>query len=221
MAARSASGARSSSTRWFEAAERPARADLRPLRPFGPFSRDQPEAPQGNRDRGWPRPRSKRGCDVQLLAHRSDRGRTVGGGPSAHLAGPRRVSSEREAPGPGGRTSPFRPATGARLRRSREDPAGILYFWKGERPRHPNAPQLEGTADLNGGDRRPRHRVLDDTLGSRPRPECPNRRHLPPGRPVRSPGSWIDGSEEERAELIAQRLREWKSAANTLLSTTA
>ncbi len=33
-------------------------------------------------------------------------------------------------------------ATGAR------DPAGILYFWKGDRPRHPNAPQLEGTGEI-------------------------------------------------------------------------
>ena len=28
--------------------------------------------------------------------------------------------------------------------KERKDPAGILYFWKGERPRAPNAPQLEG-----------------------------------------------------------------------------
>ena len=29
-----------------------------------------------------------------------------------------------------------------------QEPAGILYFWKGERPRHPNAPQLEGTGEI-------------------------------------------------------------------------
>src|SRR3954466_16037883 len=28
------------------------------------------------------------------------------------------------------------------------EPAGIFYFWKGERPRHPNAPQLEGTGEI-------------------------------------------------------------------------
>src|SRR4029450_2024949 len=32
--------------------------------------------------------------------------------------------------------------------KERRDPAGILYFWKGERPRHPNAPQLEGTGEI-------------------------------------------------------------------------
>src|SRR5215475_5716523 len=28
------------------------------------------------------------------------------------------------------------------------DPAGVFYFWKGERPRDPNAPQLEGTGEI-------------------------------------------------------------------------
>jgi hypothetical protein len=32
--------------------------------------------------------------------------------------------------------------------KERVDPAGIFYFWKGERPRHPNAPQLEGTCEI-------------------------------------------------------------------------
>ena len=29
-----------------------------------------------------------------------------------------------------------------------KDPAGIFYFWKGERPRRPNAPELEGTGEI-------------------------------------------------------------------------
>src|SRR6184192_3385134 len=32
--------------------------------------------------------------------------------------------------------------------KERRDPAGIFYFWKGERPRHANAPQLEGTGEI-------------------------------------------------------------------------
>jgi hypothetical protein len=32
--------------------------------------------------------------------------------------------------------------------KERVDPAGIFYFWKGERPRDPNAPQLEGTGEI-------------------------------------------------------------------------
>jgi hypothetical protein len=33
--------------------------------------------------------------------------------------------------------------------KERRDPAGVLYFWKGERPRHANAPQLEGTGEIS------------------------------------------------------------------------
>jgi hypothetical protein len=32
--------------------------------------------------------------------------------------------------------------------KAHRDPPGIFYFWKGERPRHPNAPQLEGTGEI-------------------------------------------------------------------------
>ena len=32
--------------------------------------------------------------------------------------------------------------------KERVDPASIFYFWKGERPRDPNAPQLEGTGEI-------------------------------------------------------------------------
>jgi hypothetical protein len=32
--------------------------------------------------------------------------------------------------------------------KERVDPACIFYFWKGERPRDPDAPQLEGTGEI-------------------------------------------------------------------------
>jgi len=32
--------------------------------------------------------------------------------------------------------------------RERVDPAGIFYFWRGERPRLPDAPELEGTGEI-------------------------------------------------------------------------
>src|SRR5262249_5935637 len=28
------------------------------------------------------------------------------------------------------------------------EPAGVFYYWKGERPRHPDAPELEGTGEI-------------------------------------------------------------------------
>jgi hypothetical protein len=32
--------------------------------------------------------------------------------------------------------------------KERSDPAGVFYYWNGERPRDPNAPQLDGTGEI-------------------------------------------------------------------------
>jgi hypothetical protein len=97
--------------------------------------------------------------------------------------------------------------------KQRRDPAGILYFWKGERPRDPNAPQLEGNGEI-------RVETADRATGY-----WTTRSDRDPGLNARTSGICLradaadlqvleEGSEEERAQLIAQRLREWKSAAN-------
>ena len=97
--------------------------------------------------------------------------------------------------------------------KERRDPACILYFWKGERPRHPNAPQLEGTGEITV-------ETADRATGY-----WTTRSDRDPGLNARTAGVYLradpsdlqvleSGSAEERAELIAQRLREWKSAAN-------
>jgi hypothetical protein len=95
--------------------------------------------------------------------------------------------------------------------KERTDPAGIVYFWKGERPRHPNAPQLEGSGEirLESADRATGYWITrsdrDPTLNARTS-----------GIYLRADPADLDvldsGSEEERAELIARRLREWKAA---------
>ena len=97
--------------------------------------------------------------------------------------------------------------------KERRDPAGIFYFWNGERPRDPNAPQLEGTGEI-------RLESVDRATGywttRSDRDLAVNARTA--GVYLRADPSDLQvldgGSEEERAELIAQRLREWKSAAN-------
>jgi hypothetical protein len=97
--------------------------------------------------------------------------------------------------------------------KERRDPAGIFYFWKGERPRDPNAPQLEGTGEI-------RVETADRATGY-----WTTRSDRDPGLNARTAGVYLradpsdlqvldGGSEEERAQLIAQRLQEWKSAAN-------
>jgi hypothetical protein len=97
--------------------------------------------------------------------------------------------------------------------KERRDPAGIFYFWKGERPRHPNAPQVEGTGEITV-------ETPDRATGY-----WTTRSDRDPGLNARTAGVYLradpldlqvleGGSEEGRAQLIAQRLREWKSAAN-------
>jgi Predicted nucleotide-binding protein containing TIR-like domain len=97
--------------------------------------------------------------------------------------------------------------------KERRDPAGVLYFWKGERPRDPDAPELEGTGEI--------------TVESPGRASgyWTTRSERDPGLRARTSGVYLradpsdlqvleTGTEEKRAQLIAQRLQEWKSAAN-------
>jgi CAP12/Pycsar effector protein, TIR domain len=97
--------------------------------------------------------------------------------------------------------------------KERKDPAGVFYYWKGERPRHPDAPQLEGTGEIR----------LEST--DRASGYWTTRSDRDPGMNARTSGVYLradpsdlqvldDGSEDERARLLAQRLNEWKSAAN-------
>ncbi len=94
--------------------------------------------------------------------------------------------------------------------KERRDPAGVFYFWNGERPRHPNAPQLEGTGEITveNVDRATGYWTTrsDRDLELNARTS---------GVYLRADPSDLElldgGSPEERAELIAQRLREWKS----------
>jgi CAP12/Pycsar effector protein, TIR domain len=97
--------------------------------------------------------------------------------------------------------------------KERRDPAGVFYFWRGERPRHPGAPQLEGTGEIR----------LEST--DRASGYWTTRSDRDPALNARTSGVYFradptdlqvldGGSDVERTELIAQRLREWKSAAN-------
>src|SRR5258708_3779151 len=97
--------------------------------------------------------------------------------------------------------------------KERTDRAGVFYFWKGERPRHRTAPQLEGAGEI-------RLESADRATGY-----WTTRSDRDPGLNARTAGVYFradpsdlqvldGGSEDERAQLIAQRLQEWKSAAN-------
>jgi hypothetical protein len=97
--------------------------------------------------------------------------------------------------------------------KERRDPAGVFYFWNGERPRHPNAPQLEGTGEirLESAERASGYWTTrsDRDLSLNARTSGVYLRADPADLDVLD-----SGNEEERSRLIAQRLEEWKSAAN-------
>lgn len=94
--------------------------------------------------------------------------------------------------------------------KEKKEPPGVFYYWKGERPLDANAPQLDGTGEirLESVDRASGYwttvadtqgRVNARTVGVywRAEPEDMNT---------------LDGRDDEkRAELITERLRQWKS----------
>jgi predicted nucleotide-binding protein with TIR-like domain len=98
--------------------------------------------------------------------------------------------------------------------KERVDPAGIFYFWKGERPRDPNAPQLEGTGEI-------RLESVDRAGGYwTTRAEGANAFYArTSGIYLRAdPGDAVvlgGNDAAERAALIERRLEEWKSFANS------
>jgi len=97
--------------------------------------------------------------------------------------------------------------------REKKDPPGIFYYWKGERPRHPNAPQLDGTGEIKieSTDRAAgywiTHSDTDPKVNARTSGVYLRAQH--------EDLSVLDGRDDQkRAELIAERLQHWKSITN-------
>src|SRR5207248_10795551 len=94
--------------------------------------------------------------------------------------------------------------------RERKEPSGIFYYFKGERPRHPNAPQLDGTGEI-------RIESVDRAAGyftthSDADPKVNARTSGVYWRADPEDMSILDGRDDrQRAELIAARVRDWKS----------
>ena len=98
--------------------------------------------------------------------------------------------------------------------KEKKEASGIFYYWNGERPRHPNAPQLDGTGEI-------RIESADRAAGY-----WTTRSDAHPKINARTSGVYLradpedltilDGPDDrQRAELITERLRHWKSLANT------
>jgi hypothetical protein len=97
--------------------------------------------------------------------------------------------------------------------KERKDPAGIFYYWKGERPRHPNAPRVDGTGEI-------RIESTDRASGY-----FTTRSDTDPELNARTAGVYLRAEPEDlsildgrdvakRAELLAERLENWKAIGN-------
>jgi hypothetical protein len=98
--------------------------------------------------------------------------------------------------------------------REKKEPSGVFFYWKGDRPLDPNAPQLEGTGEI-------RLESTDRAAGY-----WTTRADAQPALNARTVGVFVradpadlrtlDGRDnEQRAKLIADRLSEWKSMTST------
>jgi hypothetical protein len=97
--------------------------------------------------------------------------------------------------------------------KERKEPSGVFYYWKGERPRDPNAPQLDGLGEI----------LLESV--DRAAGYFTTRSDTDPTVNARTAGVYwradpedmaiLDGNDDRRrAELIAERLKRWRSIAN-------
>jgi Predicted nucleotide-binding protein containing TIR-like domain len=94
--------------------------------------------------------------------------------------------------------------------KERKESSGIFYYWKGERPLQPNAPQLDGTGEirLESADRASGY----FTTHTDTHPRVNMRTAGVYLRADREDMIILDGQDDQkRAELIAERLRHWKS----------
>ena len=94
--------------------------------------------------------------------------------------------------------------------KEKKEPSGVFYYWNGERPLHPNAPQLYGTGEI-------RMETAERAAGY-----FTTRSDTTPKVNARTAGVYLradaqdmsilnGGDDRRRAELIAERLRKWKS----------
>jgi len=95
--------------------------------------------------------------------------------------------------------------------KEKTDPSGIFYFWRGERPRDPTNPQIEGTGEirLESADRATGYWITQASGGLQPRTAGVYLRADPADL------STLDGNDDrQRAKLLAERLKRWKSISS-------
>jgi CAP12/Pycsar effector protein, TIR domain len=98
--------------------------------------------------------------------------------------------------------------------KERKESSGVFYYWKGERPLDPNAPQLDGTGEIRMESAERASGYFTTRADTHPRVNA--RTAGVYWRADPEDMSILDGRDNrKRAELIAERLRHWKSIKNT------
>ena len=98
--------------------------------------------------------------------------------------------------------------------KERRDPPTVFYYWNGERPRHPNAPQLDGTGEirLESADRASGYWITRSDAD-------PELRERTSGVYLRADPADMrtldEGDAQARVDLLALRLMEWKAISNS------
>jgi predicted nucleotide-binding protein len=94
--------------------------------------------------------------------------------------------------------------------KERANPSGIFYYWRGERPRDPNAPELQGTGEIlteaadSAAGYFTTHSDTDPVVHART--SGIYRRAQPDDVKILD-----EGDDQARAALIAERLAQWKA----------
>src|SRR5262249_34709559 len=97
--------------------------------------------------------------------------------------------------------------------KERTEPAGVFYYWRGERPLDPSVPQLHGTGEilLESADRASGYWTTRADANSElnARTSGVYLRADPADLDV------LDGNDDKaRAELISERVKRWKAIAS-------
>jgi len=97
--------------------------------------------------------------------------------------------------------------------KEKKESSGVFYYWNGERPMHPNAPQLEGTGEIRIESAERASGYFTTRADTNPKVNA--RTSGVYWRADPADISVLDGRDDrKRAELIAERLTQWKSIKN-------
>jgi hypothetical protein len=97
--------------------------------------------------------------------------------------------------------------------KEKKDSSGLFYYWRGERPLDPNAPQLDGTGEIRMESAERASGYFTTRVDTNPRVNARTAGVYWRADPAEV--SILDGRDDlKRVELIAERLKRWKSVKN-------